>query len=573
MHSTAADWSLNPDATKRLDTTNRLMWAFGLMVALFLVMTGAGWWTLTDISRQVGKIVHGSAQEERFMREWLVETKANAVRAVVLARGNDAGLTQLLTPELEATTRKISALQKQVEALLTRDEAKRLFTEVGAKRVQYLQVRAEAIKRRDAGDLAEAARIVDTQVTPAVSAYITAIQALIDDEKTYVDSSGRMAIAKADSGRLRFVGVAVLILMLAGFILLWMIVSITRPLIKSMRIVEAISGGDLSRPVRISATGEARRLIGALETMRVTLSRQVVGIRDTSHGVSAAASEISRGNADLSRRTEAQASALEQTSASLEQLTAAVKHNAHSAMEADRFAAEAAKVAARGGDAVRSVVNTIGGIAAASKKIAEITSVIDSIAFQTNILSLNAAVEAARAGEQGRGFAVVASEVRALAQRSAEAAKEIKSLIDDSAHRVALGASEAEAAGKTMDDIVVAVKRVGDVNAAIASASREQLSGLEQIGSAVTHLDSATQQNAALVQETSAAAEQMAQQVQTLVDMVSQFKLEQAHAVREFDAPTGTERGLAAVRGARHADAPKVRSARPSVRAVIRAVR
>ena len=539
MIRSKADTPAKAEATG-LDITNRLTWAFGLMVVLFLVMTGMGVWTLTNISHLVSQLVNGGARQERLMHEWLVETKANAVRAVVLARSNDAGITKLLTSEMEATTLKITELRKRVEAILSRDEAKTLFAQIGVKRERYLQLRAEAIKQRDAGDMAEAARIVDSQVIPAVNTYVASIQMLIDNEKAWVEGSGLEAIAEAAVGRVRFVVVAVMILVLAGVILMWMVVSMTRPMIKSMRIVEAISGGDLSREVKIGSTGgEARRLILALETMRITLSQQVVGIRDTAHGLSGAASEIARGNADLSRRTEAQASALEETATSLEQLTAAVKHNANSALQADEFAAQAAKVAVRGGSAVNSVVQTIGGIAEASKKIAEITSVIDSIAFQTNILSLNAAVEAARAGEQGRGFAVVATEVRALAQRSALAAKEIKQLIDESAQRVATGASEAEAAGKTMLDIVDAIQRVSEVNSAIAGASREQLSGLEQIGSAMAHLDGATQQNAALVQETSAAADSMSGQVQTLVGMVSQFKLAQSFAAREFDESAG----------------------------------
>ena len=539
MISSKADTPAKAEATG-LDITNRLTWAFGLMVVLFLVMTGMGVWTLTNISHLVSQLVNGGARQERLMHEWLVETKANAVRAVVLARSNDAGITKLLTSEMEATTLKITELRKRVEAILSRDEAKTLFAQIGVKRERYLQLRAEAIKQRDAGDMAEAARIVDSQVIPAVNTYVASIQMLIDNEKAWVEGSGLEAIAEAAVGRVRFVVVAVMILVLAGVILMWMVVSMTRPMIKSMRIVEAISGGDLSREVKLGSTGgEARRLILALETMRITLSQQVVGIRDTAHGLSGAASEIARGNADLSRRTEAQASALEETATSLEQLTAAVKHNANSALQADEFAAQAAKVAVRGGSAVNSVVQTIGGIAEASKKIAEITSVIDSIAFQTNILSLNAAVEAARAGEQGRGFAVVATEVRALAQRSALAAKEIKQLIDESAQRVATGASEAEAAGKTMLDIVDAIQRVSEVNSAIAGASREQLSGLEQIGSAMAHLDGATQQNAALVQETSAAADSMSGQVQTLVGMVSQFKLAQSFAAREFDESAG----------------------------------
>jgi methyl-accepting chemotaxis protein-1 (serine sensor receptor) len=255
---------------------------------------------------------------------------------------------------------------------------------------------------------------------------------------------------------------------------------------------------------------------------------EIVGrIKHSAVSINAAASEIATGNDDLSRRTEQQAASLEETAASMEELTSTVKQNAEHARQANQLAAGAASVASEGGEVVGQVVSTMSGIEASSKKIADIISVIDGIAFQTNILALNAAVEAARAGEQGRGFAVVASEVRTLAQRSASAAKEIKELIDDSVSRVAEGSALVGQAGKTMHEIVSSVQRVTDIMGEISAASQEQYAGIEQVNQTVTQMDESTQQNAALVEEASAAARSMEQQATELSQAVALFKLEE----------------------------------------------
>ena len=519
-------------------SVNRLSMAFALMVTLFLIMTGMGLWTLTDISKLVGNVVNGGAKEERLMREWLGETRTNAVRAMVLTRTNDAELSVLLTPALTAATKRISELQKNVEALLSSPEGRALFAAVGERRQQYLAARAAAMDAHKSGDRAQAVRLVDARMLPAVDAYVAAIQALVDYEMEYVDRNGQQAMASAQAGRVTFAMAAAVILCLAVIILFWIVINITRPLLKSLKIVEAISHGDLSRPIRPSATGEARRLMVGLETMRSTLSHQVRAIQRSAAGLGSAATEIEQGNLDLSRRTEIQAAALEQTAASVNELTVAVKNNTDNAREADRLAAVATGVAERGGEAVRGVVRTIADISTLSAKIADISGVIDQIAFQTNLLSLNAAVEAARAGEQGKGFAVVATEVRALAHRSAHAAGEIKALIADSEACVGTSVREAVGAGKTMDDIVASVKHLSEINAAIAVASREQLIGLEQISSAVIQLDSSTQQNAALVEQTTTAAAQMSDQVVALTNLVTRFVLEE-HAANRSVVETG----------------------------------
>ncbi|MDH5264184.1 MAG: methyl-accepting chemotaxis protein, partial [Betaproteobacteria bacterium] len=269
-------------------------------------------------------------------------------------------------------------------------------------------------------------------------------------------------------------------------------------------------------------------LLASMARMRDALSESVAEIRMSAEAVGSASGEIAKGNANLSRRTEEQASALGETAASMEELTSTVKQNAENARQARTLADGASTVAALGGDAVREVVSSMEGISESSRRIADIIGVIDSIAFQTNILALNAAVEAARAGEQGRGFAVVASEVRSLAQRSAQAAKEIKGLIQESATRVDGGVKQVESAGRTMEEIVSSVKRVSGLIVEIAEASGAQLTGIEQVNRAVTQMDASTQQNAAIVEQAAAAAENMASQAQTLVGAVSKFDVDAA---------------------------------------------
>jgi methyl-accepting chemotaxis protein len=301
--------------------------------------------------------------------------------------------------------------------------------------------------------------------------------------------------------------------------------SITAPLNQAVEISQAVAAGDLSLQFDASGASETSQLLIALKAMQASLASVVDNVRRNSESVATASAQISQGNNDLSSRTEQQASALEETAASMEQLSATVKQNADNARQADQLARGASVVAIKGGDVVAQVVETMKGINDSSKKISDIISVIDGIAFQTNILALNAAVEAARAGEQGRGFAVVASEVRSLAGRSADAAKEIKSLISASVERVERGTSLVDQAGVTMTEVVSSIKRVTDIMGEISAASTEQSAGVSQIGEAVTQMDQATQQNAALVEESAAAAESLKTQARHLVEAVAVFKL------------------------------------------------
>ncbi|MBL8384927.1 MAG: PAS domain S-box protein [Burkholderiales bacterium] len=304
-------------------------------------------------------------------------------------------------------------------------------------------------------------------------------------------------------------------------------------------VVSAAQGNDLTQRVPVAGkTGEIAQLCEGVNSLIDTMTQVVGTIRESTGAIGTAAKEIAMGNTDLSQRTEEQASSLQETASSMEELTSTVRQNAENAKQANQLAEAASQIAVKGGGVVHQVVGTMDAITAASKKIVDIISVIDGIAFQTNILALNAAVEAARAGEQGRGFAVVATEVRNLAQRSANAAKEIKSLIGDSVEKVEVGSKLVADAGATMDEIVGSVKRVTDIMAEITAASQEQSAGIEQVNQAVAQMDKVTQQNAALVEEAAAAAESMEEQAQGLSQMVSVFRLgDEQRAVAAAAAP------------------------------------
>ncbi|RQO82609.1 methyl-accepting chemotaxis protein [Acidovorax sp. FJL06] len=354
---------------------------------------------------------------------------------------------------------------------------------------------------------------------------IDALNALNNLSMANLDQALQARVAALQRGLLWVALALVLTLSATSGMALVFVRSMTGPLSQAVALSRAVAQGDLSGAPIAHGTNEVGQLLQALMQMRSQLTQVVRQVRSGSESVATASVQIAQGNTDLSARTESQASALEETAASMEQLNATVRQNADSAQQASQLAASASTVAIQGGEVVAQVVDTMHGINASSQKISDIIGVIDSIAFQTNILALNAAVEAARAGEQGRGFAVVASEVRSLAGRSAEAAREIKSLISASVERVAQGSALVDRAGATMNEVVGAIRRVTDIVGEISAASHEQSLGVSQVGEAVTQMDQVTQQNAALVEEMAAAASSLQNQAEDLVQVVSVFRL------------------------------------------------
>ncbi|CAM7290462.1 Methyl-accepting chemotaxis protein [Citrobacter freundii] len=370
------------------------------------------------------------------------------------------------------------------------------------------------------------------QARPLDSAYNKVLLKAIDIRTARANQLSEQAHQRTQLGMAFMLGAFVLALALTVMTFIVLRRTVIHPLLRAAQRIEQISEGDLTMPEEPTGRSEIGRLSRHLQTMQRSLAKTVGTVRQGAEEIYRGTSEISAGNTDLSSRTEQQAAAIEQTAASMEELTATVKQNADNAHHASTLAEDASGKASRGGQMVSGVVKTMGNISTSSKKISEITAVINSIAFQTNILALNAAVEAARAGEQGRGFAVVASEVRTLASRSAQAAKEIEGLISESVRLIDQGSGEVVAAGNTMTDIVDAVKRVTDIMLEIAAASDEQSRGIVQVSQAISEMDKVTQQNASLVEEASAAAASLEEQAARLTEAVGTFRLTGTSAIR-----------------------------------------
>ena len=501
----------------------RLGLAFGIVLLITAVMALTGVWRLGILKDQAHALAYTEVERSSLAQKWVENIRINWVRTSAALHASDAVHVTTLQKDMDATSKLISDLQKQLEPLITDDAGKALFADIGKLRELYRGPRTDLMKKKLAGEDVNAA--VETTLLPLATNYLKSLDTLMDHMEDQLKDGVAKTEAVANSGQW-ILGVGAILSAVIGLTLAALATrSITGPIQHAVKSAQAISEGDLTIHIQPNGSDEAADMMQALLGMRDNLAHMVGGVRVSAEGVSSASSEIAQGNNDLSARTEQQASALQQTAASMEELSATVRQNADSAAQANQLAMTASAVAVRGGEVVSQVVETMKGINEASKKIADIISVIDGIAFQTNILALNAAVEAARAGEQGRGFAVVASEVRALAGRSAEAAKEIKQLIGTSVQRVEHGSALVDQAGTTMSEVVEAIRRVTNIVGEISAASGEQASGVTQVGNAVTQMDQATQQNAALVEEMAAAASSLRSQARALVEVMAVFKL------------------------------------------------
>ncbi len=506
-----------------LTIRTRLSLAFGLMLLVTLIMTGIGLSRLGSLRQAGHDYATSELKRQNLALEWRTGINLNWARTEAFLHSSDPAFALKLQRDMDETSKQIGDIQKQMEPLIKLDDGKKLLADIAKAREAYRGPRADLIKRKMANE--DVSGLLEKDLRPLATSYTNTL----DNFAAYVEERGVQRQADADavgaSGQWQL-GIGAFISLVLGVLFAFLVTrSIMVPLRQGIASARSIAQGDLAKPIPVEGKDEIAQLLQALSDMQANLASIVNTVRQGSESVATASAEIASGNHDLSARTEQQASSLEETAASMEELNSTVKQNADSARQANQLATSASTVAIQGGDVVAQVVDTMKGINESSRKISDIISVIDGIAFQTNILALNAAVEAARAGEQGRGFAVVASEVRSLAGRSAEAAKEIKSLINASVERVEQGTALVDKAGATMTEVVSSIRRVTDIMGEISAASSEQSAGVAQVGQAVAQMDQATQQNAALVEEMAAAASSLKTQAQELVQTVAVFKL------------------------------------------------
>ncbi|MBB1076966.1 HAMP domain-containing protein [Rhodoferax sp. 4810] len=507
-----------------LKISTRLSLGFGVITLAFLVLSSFAAWRIQQVSTATQRM-EVQTQLLDLANKWQGDVRQNSARSLAAAYSPGSAMFEFFKADMAATSVGTTATQKKFLELATDEGSQKRAQAVGDVRKVWLAVRDQANALKAAGDEEGTKTVVRDKLVPATADYTRVTQDLVDGELHNVHEN-RLAIEDMFSQLFVLGG---LLLALCVGIAIFASWSISRGIAKGIGMAstaaQRIGEGDLSQNLPQDGKDEIGHLMQALSKMQASLAGVVQHVRQGSESVSTASAEIAQGNQDLSNRTESQASALEETAASMEELSSTVKQNADNARQANQLAVTASQVAAQGGAVVAEVVDTMRGINEASRKISDIISVIDGIAFQTNILALNAAVEAARAGEQGRGFAVVASEVRSLAGRSADAAKEIKALINTSVERVEQGGALVDKAGATMHDVVTSIKRVADIMGEISAASTEQSLGVGQVGEAVIQMDQVTQQNAALVEEMAAAASSLRSQAQELVQTVAVFKL------------------------------------------------
>ncbi|WP_304952642.1 methyl-accepting chemotaxis protein [Xylophilus sp. ASV27] len=513
-------------ALKRLKVSTRLYAVFGMLALLIMVLMGLSYWQQHNANEALHTLGIEDYQRMQEVAEFNILSRENLQRLRAVNRSQDPVIGQMFGPEIQRNVKAVTSRRDAIRVWATSPEEKAWSDRSDANLTRAVEQITRMAQARAANDEAAVARIFDNEFTAEANKFFEYSEELTRIEQ---DKLARRVESLLESNRRNWwvtAAATTVLVSIAFLVTVLLLRHLSRAIAQAIRTAQQVAAGDLAvEDGGSNGRDDLAALSRALGSMAASLRNVVTQVRDGSDAVVTASQQIAAGNQNLSERTERQASALEETAASMEQLGSTVRQNADNARTANQLAANASTVAQQGGDVVAEVVRTMKGIDDSSKKIADIISVIDGIAFQTNILALNAAVEAARAGEQGRGFAVVASEVRSLAGRSAEAAKEIKSLITTSVERVEKGSLLADKAGTTMAEVVSAIRRVADIMGEISAASSEQSTGVSQVGEAIAQMDQTTQQNAALVEEASAAAASLREQAHALARAVGMFQL------------------------------------------------
>jgi len=502
--------------------STRLNAGFGFILLGALLISATGSYSIYRSSLVTDHLVNELFSKERLITEWYNNTNLNGTRVLDTQHMSDEAAKLAVESKISKTSARISEIQKMLEAMPRSAAEKTNYEAIASRRVDYLAARKVYFADNKSGD-ADRAHKSETAMVASLAVYLKAIQDLVDIQAADI-------VRNETDVKNQFVSSQTILGTLTGLVILLSFVcayliknSILHPLRQAINVTKNVTLGNMNTKFDVRGDNELSELLWGLKGLTENLTALVGQVRSGAEIVAATSNEMASGSRDLSDRTEQQAGSLEETASSMEQLTVTVQQNAENARQANLLAASASSVAIKGGTAVSQVVATMKSINESSRKIADITGVIDSIAFQTNILALNAAVEAARAGEQGRGFAVVASEVRHLAQRSAAAANEIKALIEDSVHKVEAGGREVDYAGTTMEEIVESIQKVSDIVSEIMQASQEQNSGIQQISSAIKQLDDMTQQNAILVEDSFESIKNLESQAADLLGVVKEI--------------------------------------------------
>ena len=517
----------------------RLGAGFAAILLLLCTVGGLTLWQASHIyagTLELGNDWLPSVQAAGRMQAFANNARRTSLRSILAV---DPKEKQEQRAAHDASVVQLQEVFTKYEKLVSSPEEQQLFDNIKSAWARYAALDAKLLDLADKGDAGfnDARSLSSGDAGAAFTDMLKLIEADIELNRSGAEREVARAASTYDNAIVS-TGLLIAVAVFAGIAIGWLITrSITTPIGRAVVIAETVARGDLTADIEVSGKDETSQLLAAIRHMNERLVDVVGRVRNSSDSIATGSAQIAAGNTDLSQRTEEQAASLEETAASMEQLTATVKQNAENALQGNSLAANASETAVRGGEVVNRVVQTMSEISSSSEQVAQIITVIEGIAFQTNILALNAAVEAARAGEQGRGFAVVAGEVRTLAQRSASAAKEIKDLISASVQRVHTGSQLVDEAGRTMGEVVQSVKRVTDLMGEISAASGEQHTGIEQVNQAVMQMDEVTQQNAALVEEASAAAQSMAAQSGTLRELVSVFRISASDPVVQTFTP------------------------------------